>query len=285
MPSHITGPAITSGKRHMNKAILLIALLVLASCAAVKEQQQTPASQCKWPEIPNDGGCCRDMNENGICDTVEFSQQIATEQQKEYDEAAIKAQITANRSGRYRPTIVNELYANASAIKSYRFYYKGDEIVVANGSVMRRLTLNYPLGDQTVQGRRMKVFVNTVWLDFINKTASAQCIPPAILVIQKQSTPCDDIIGINFSVDFDAFAFKMPILWLEEFLYRTPAEVLPGSHIAKRSATMLKFTSLQDSTKITTLWIDEQTGIPLRTETARGNTILEKDDYQDFYTI
>ncbi len=269
----------------MKKAFLLFALLLLASCATVQPKQPLPVSQCKWPEIPSDGGCCRDLNANGACDTIDLSVEIQAQEQKEYEQAALKSQVTANKSGRYKPTIVNALYASASNLTSYRFYYKGDEVVVANGSVMRKLMANYPIGDQTVNGRRMKVFVNTIWLDMLNKKAFAQCIPPEKLVKEEQGTPCDDIIGVDFDVSFDTFAFKMPIKWIEEFLYRTPAEILPGSHIAKRTAVIYSFTDLQNSNRKTTIWADEQTGMPLRVEVTEGKIVMEKADYLDFFQI
>jgi hypothetical protein len=269
----------------MKKALLLLALLILAGCATTQQNQPLPVSQCKWPEIPSDGGCCRDLNANGACDTIDLSVEIQTQEQKEYEEAALKAQATANKSGRYKPTIMNAVYANASSVKNYRFYYKGDEVVVANGSIARRLTYYYPLGDQTVNGRKMKVFVNTVLLDMANKTAIGQCIPPENLVKEKENTPCDDIIGVDFDVSFDTFGFKMPIKWLEEFLYRTPAEILPGSHIAKRTAILYSFTDLQNSNRKTKMWADEQTGMPLRVEVTEGKTVMEKADYLDFFQI
>jgi hypothetical protein len=268
----------------MKNAVLFILLLLLSGCAA-QEQQVKPAMQCKWPEIPNNGGCCRDLNDNKVCDTIDLASEIAAEKQQEYEAAALKAQITANRSGKYKPTIMNQIYENASAVNAYRFYYQGDEIVVANGTTARKLMYNYPLGDQDIRGRRMKVFVNTVHLDMLNKKAEAECIPPEKAVIENQGTPCDDIIGMRFEVPFDKFAFKMPIKWVEEFLYRTPFSILPGSHIGKRPASIYKFSDLQDSRRTTIVWIDDLAAMPLRVEIWQNNVLDSSEEYQDFFTL
>jgi len=262
----------------------LFLAIILAGCTTTLPEAK-PAAQCKWPEIPADSGCCRDLNENKVCDTVEFAAEIEAQKQQEYEEAAQKARETAESSGRYKPTIVNQLYANASNITGYRFYYKGDEVVVANNSIVRKLTYYYPLGDRDVKGSRMKVFVNTVRLDFANKTAIAQCIPPESKVKKKQGTPCDDIAGIDFNVGFDNFAFKMPIKWLEEFLYRTPISILPGSHIGDRTATLYKFTDLQNANRITHIWLDDRTAMPLRVEVREGSRVAAGEEYADFFTI
>ena len=193
------------------------------------------------------------MNENNICDTVDFASNISAIEQEEYEQAAIKAQATANRSGKYRQTIMNEIYANASAIKSYRFFYKGDDVVVANGSVVRKLISYYPVGDREINGKRMKVSVNAVWLDLSANKAVAQCVPPTDLVRQGMGTPCDDFAGINFEVPFDEFALKLPVEWLADFLYRTPYEALPGNHIGKLLATLYRFTDLKDANRKTNL--------------------------------
>jgi hypothetical protein len=263
---------------------LIILLVILASCTAPAPSVK-PSAQCKWPEIPNDGGCCRDLNENGICDTIDLAPEISAEEQKEYEAAAERAQIIANRSGRYRPTIVNELYANASNVSSYRFLYRGDEIVIANGSIVRKLLMEYPLGDKTINNRRMKVLVNTVWLDPLNKKAVAQCVPPQKLVAEKVGTLCDNFKGIDFDVSFEAFGFKMPIKWLEEFLYRTPAAMLPGSNIGKRTTTIYKFTALNDSRRLTILWIDDLTAMPIRVEVWQGSELVEEADYLDLFLL
>ncbi|MEM2916726.1 MAG: hypothetical protein QXT19_05230 [Candidatus Woesearchaeota archaeon] len=264
--------------------IVFLLLVLLAGCTA-QTSTLPPTSQCKWPEIPSDTGCCRDLNENSICDTVEFAEQLEAERQKEYELAAQKARETAEKSGRYKPTIVNELYANATKVKSYRFIYKGDEILVANNTIVRRLVSEYPVGSQTINGRRMNVVVNTVYLDFTNRNAIAECIPPPNLVAAKQDTVCDKFIGYRFEVPFDTFAFKMPIKWLEEFLYRTPITTLPGSHIGKRTATLYKFTDLQDANRKTHIWVDEMTGMPLRVEVWQDGVLEETKDYLDFYVI
>lgn len=265
--------------------IAIAMLLILVACTPKAAVLPVPQSQCKWPEIPKDGGCCRDLNENGICDTIDLAANISAIEQQEYEQAAINAQKTANRSGRYRPTIMNELYANASAIKSYRFTYKGDEVVVKNNSVMLRLVMDYPLGDKEINGKRMKPIVNTVWLDILGKKAVAQCVPPEELVRQGGGTPCDEIIGMDFEVPYDKFALKMPIKWIEEFLYRTPAEMLPGSHIGRRQTTMYSFTDLNDANRRTSLWVDSQTSMPLRVEIDKNGEILESEDYIDLFVI
>ncbi len=263
--------------------IVLLLLLILSSCTAPTRQIQ-PAAQCKWPEIPNDGGCCRDLNENSICDTVDFASEIEAEKQKEYETAAQQARELAEKSGRYKPTIVNLLYENATS-KNYRFYYKGDEVVAANGTIVRKLTSLYPLGDRTINGRRMKVFVNTVWLDILQRTAVAQCVPPEKLVSGGRGTPCDDFANIAFSVPFDNFAFKMPAKWLEDLLYRSPVTVLGGSHIGDRTATLYKFTDLQDADRKTNIWIDDQVQMPLRIEVWQGDKLAEEEDYLDFFVL
>ncbi len=263
---------------------LLLIFLLLSACTTLPAQKQA-VPECKWPEIPYDGGCCRDLNENNICDTIDLAAQLEAEKQKEYELAAQKARETAERSGKYKPTIVNELYANATSVKNYRFIYKGDEIVAANNTIMRRLVSEYPVGDRDVGGRRMKVVVNTIYLDIIGKKAVAECIPPPALVEAKQDTVCDKFIGYKFDVPYDVFALKMPEKWLEEFLYRTPITTLPGSHIAKRTATLYKFSDLKDANRKTHIWADDQTGMPLRVEVWQGDVLEQREDYIDFYVI
>lgn len=265
--------------------IAIVMLVALVACTHPAAVQPVPQAQCKWPEIPNDGGCCRDLNENRVCDTIDFAAEITAQEQKEYEEAAINAQLTANRSGRYRQTMANELYANASSVKAYRFYYKGDEVVIANNSIARKLTAEYPLGEMTINGRQMKVIVNTVWLDFTNRTAYAKCVPPAEIAAQGQGTSCDEFRGMIFPVKFEDFAFKLPAKWLEEFLYRTPVEILPGSHVAKRITTMYRFTDLKDSKHQTVIWADSQTSMPLRVEVTQDSKVVDGADYLDFFTI
>ncbi|MEM4239902.1 MAG: hypothetical protein QXM31_00110 [Candidatus Woesearchaeota archaeon] len=259
-------------------------VLVLAGCAAAPgEVQQT--SQCRWPEIPKDSGCCRDLNGNGICDTIDLAAEIEAEKQREYEEAAQKARETAEISGKYKPTIVNLLYANATGLKGYRFLYKGDEVVVANGSIIRKLVNEYQLGDREINGRRVNVVVNTVYLDFVGRAASAECVPPEALAKQQVGTVCDKFLGARFPVKFDVFAFKMPAKWLEDLLYRNPVTILPGSHIGKRPATLYKFTDLQDANRKTHIWIDDLAGMPLRVEVWQGGLLVEEEDYLDFYPI
>lgn len=264
------------------RVIVLLLILVIASCATPAGTQPVP--QCKWPEIPANGNCCRDLNENGICDTIDFAQEIEAQKQQEYDIAAQKAKETAEKSGKYKPTIVNLLYENATS-KNYRMYYKGDEVIVANNTIVRKLTSLYPLGDKTINGRRMKVFVNAIWLDSLQRTAAAQCVPSEKLISEGRSTPCDDFANIDFSVPYDAFAFKMPTKWLEDLLYRNPITVLGGSHIGDRTATLYKFTDLQDSSRQTHIWIDDQVQMPLRVEVWQGDKLVEEEDYLDFFVI
>jgi hypothetical protein len=266
------------------KAVAFLLLVILAGCTAVTQETQQSV-KCKWPEIPSDGKCCRDLNENSICDTIDYASEIEAQKQQEYEQAAQKAKETAEQSGKYKPTVVNLLYENASSIKSYRFYYKGDEVVVANGTIVRKLTSLYPLGDKTINGRNMKVFVNTVWLDPLKRTAISECIPPEKLIREGTGTPCDDFAGEKFEIPFDAFAFKMPIKWLEDLLYRTPMTVLGGSHVGDRTTTLYKFTDLQDSSRKTHLWIDDQAQMPLRVEVWQVDTLAEQEDYLDFYII
>ncbi len=267
----------------MRWTALFLALILVGCTTPLHETQQVV--QCKWPEIPSGTGCCRDLNENNVCDTIDLAEQLEAEKQKEYELAAQKARETAERSGKYKPTIVNELYANATSVKNYRFIYKGDEVVVANNTIIRKLVSEYPVGDQVISGRRMKVVVNTVYLDFVNKKSVAECIPPPIPVAAKQDTVCDKYVGYKFDVPFDVFAFKMPEKWLEKFLYRTPITTLPGSHIGKRTATLYKFTDLQDANRKTQIWADDVTGMPLRVEVWQGNVLEEAEDYLDFYVI
>ncbi len=264
------------------RLIVLLLILLLASCTTPPQPQITP--QCNWPEIPNNGGCCRDLNDNNVCDTIDFASEIEAQKQQEYEIAAQKARETAESSGKYKPTIVNLLYENATS-KNYRFYYKGDEVIVTNNTIVRKLTSLYPLGDKTINDRRMKVFVNTIWLDTLQKTAVAQCVPSEKLISEGRSTPCDDFANINFGVQYDVFAFKMPTKWLEDLLYRNPISVLGGSHIGDRTATLYKFTDLQDSSRKTHIWIDDQVQMPLRVEVWQNDKLVEEEDYLDFFVI
>lgn len=259
-------------------------LFFLASCKA-PAQPQVAAPQCGLFEIPSDGGCCRDLNENDVCDTVDFAEDISAEQQREYDEAAARARAKAEASGTLKRTIMNDVYDNASAVTSYRFVHNGDEVVVANGSIVRKLLLDHPIGDQMVDGRRTKAVVNTITLDFANKKATGQCVPPAALVRQGRSTQCDAYKDLVFEVPFEEFAFKMPIAWLEDFLHRTPYEILPGQHVTKLTATLYRFTDLKDAQRKTSLWIADTTSIPVRVEVWQGNALVQQEDYFDLYRL
>jgi len=266
------------------KRVLIAFLLLLTACAAIPETTG-PAVECKWPEIPSDGECCRDLNENGVCDIVDYAPEIEAQKQQEYEEAAEKARETAEKSGKYKPTIVNELHANASKVANYRFLYDGDEIIVANGSLTRRLFQDHPLGDREIDGRRMKVVVNTVLLDIMSKNATAECIPPQHLLKLERGTQCDEVIGRQFEVSYDEFKLRLPIEWLEDLLYRTPFDALPGTDIGRRKTMLYRFTALNDARRITNIWVDAQTSVPLRVEIWQGDNFIKEEVYSDFYPI
>jgi len=273
------------GNRHrMNARWLAVAVILLANCASPQPVAE-PQDKCPVFQIPTETGCCRDLNENTVCDTVDFAENISAEKQREEEEAAAQARETAEQSGKLKPTIVNALYENASAVAGYRFYYQGDEVVVANGTIVRRLLANIPLGDKEIAGRRVKAAVNTVYLDFQNRTAVGECVPPKHAAALGRGTECDEFIGVLFPVDFDAYSFKLPIKWLEEFLNRKPYEDLPGGDIGKRKTVRYSFGDLQDSAKKTHLWVDTQTQMPVRAEVWKGDELATQDVYSDFYPI
>jgi hypothetical protein len=265
--------------------MLGLCLVILAGCAAPQQAQpEATPTQCAWPEIPSDGGCCRDLNENGFCDTIDLAQEIEQQKQQEYEEAAQKARETAEAAGKYRRTIVNDLYDQALAVKGYRFLYEGDEVVVANGSVVRKLVNEYDLGIQEIQGRRQKVVVNEVILDKATRTAQGRCVPRARVKLDI-ATPCDAIIGMTFQLSYDSFAVKLPIEWLADFLYRTPFESLPSTDIGRRKTTLYRFTDLADAQRKTNLWIDQETKMPLRAEVWQGDELVQKEWHSDLWEI
>jgi len=263
----------------------LFVLFILASCTAQPQQpaQQTPS--CKVFEISTPTGCCRDLNDNKVCDTVDFAANITAAQEREAALQAEKARERAQQSGQYLPTIVNELYANASRTLRYRFMLKGDEIVVINNTITRKLHSDYPLGDQMVNGRRMKVVVNAVSVDPLGRNATAVCIPPPAMVAQGRNTQCDDIKDAVFTVPYDVFAFTMPTDWLKDLLYRTPFEILPGNHVGTITGTLYRFTDLKDAHRVTNLWVDDTLAMPIRVEVRKDGTIESWQEYDDLYRI
>jgi hypothetical protein len=267
------------------RILIVLALLFLAACTIAPSAPETKPRECPVFEIPAESGCCRDLNDNTVCDTIDFGENISAEKQREYEEAAAKARETAEQSGKLRPTIVNALYENASKVSGYRFYHEGDEVAVANGTVVRRLLTNIPIGDRDIAGRRVKAAVNTVYLDFQNRTAVGECVPPKHAAALGRGTECDGFIGALFPVDFDTYSFKLPIRWLEEFLNRKPYEDLPGGDIGKRKTTRYSFGDLQDGAKKTHLWVDTQTQMPVRAEVWKGAELVQQDVYSDFYPI
>jgi hypothetical protein len=264
---------------------LIIALLLLAACTAA----QPPAAeqqQCKVFEAPDGkGGCCRDLNENGICDTIDYAGEIAEQKQQEYEESAEKARETAAESGRLRRTIVNDLYDAAAEVKEYRFLYKGDEVVIANGTIVRNLLADYPLGDQDIEGRRVKVVINQVAFDFAAKQAMGECMPPAHLVRLNRGTQCDAVIGKTFPVSYDEFSFRLPIEWLKDLLHRTPYETIGNQDIGKLKTTLYRFTDLKDAQRKTNIWVDEVTKMPVRVEVRQGDNLERQEYYTDLYSI
>lgn len=269
----------------MHAKWIVLLLVILVSCTPVQQPQTQPTPQCKWPEIVSDGGCCRDLNENGVCDTIDFAPQIEQEKQQEYEQAAEKARERAEQSGKLKRTIMNDLYDAASKIQNYRFIYQGDGVVIANGSIVRKLISDYPLGDQNIDGKRIKVVINKVTLDLAYRTAIAECIPPENLVRQNRGTQCDQYLGKTFPVGFDTFAFRPPIKWIEDFLHRTPYETLTGQHVGKLTATLYRFTDLHDAQHKTNLWIDDVTKMPLRVEVWQGDNLVQHEEYLELYVI
>ncbi len=269
----------------MSEKIIALMLLFLTACAAAPQPTAEEKSECPLFEIPSESGCCRDLNENGICDVVDFAENISAEKQREYEQAAQKALETAQKSGRMKPTIMNELYENASKITNYRFLYKGDEVVVSNDSIVRKLVTHDDRGMQEINGRRTKVLVNEITLDPLHGEATARCIPDPLAIKEHLATPCDEILGMTFDFPYDRFSVKLPIEWLGEFLHRTPFEILPGTEIGKRKTTLYRFTALNDAQRKTSLWIDYQTSMPLRVEIRQGEELAWQEWYSDFYTI
>lgn len=267
------------------RMFLITALLLLAACTAAQPPAAEQA-QCKVFETPDgSGGCCRDLNENGICDTIDYASEIEQQKQQEYEEAAEKARETAAVSGKLRRTIVNDLYDAAAGVKNYRFLYKGDEVLAANGSIVRNLLADYPLGDQDIEGRRVKVVINQVTFDFAAKQAVGECIPPAHLVRLNRGTQCDEFIGKTFPVNYDEFSFRLPIEWLKDFLHRAPYETMGNQDVGKLKTTLYRFTDLKDANRHTYVWVDEVTKMPVRVEVWQDDNLERQEYYTDLYPI
>lgn len=273
----------------MRYALLLLVFLIafLIACTPQTAQQQSePIMQCKWPEIiAPDGTCCRDLNENKVCDRAEFAKEIESQERQEYEERAEQARRTAEQAGKFKRTIINDLYDEALKVKNYRFLYKGDEIIVKDGRVTRKLLSEHPIGDRDVFGKRFKVVINTVSIDFDNKKATGTCVPNPELVRQDLSTPCDNFANVAFEVPFEDFAFKMPVSWLEDFLHRNPYQIFPGTHVGKLNTVMYRFTDLKDANKKTDLYVDENTKMPVRIVVRQGDQLVFQEEYIDLYTI
>ncbi len=263
---------------------LLITLLILASCA-VPQQPHANQTRCAWPEIASDSGCCRDLNENGICDTKDFASEIEAEKQQEYEAAAQKARETAAQSGKLRRTIVNDLYDAAKAVTSYRFRYQGDDVIVTPEGVVRKLPHDRSIGIHEVDGKKYDVVINTIMLDLFNKQATAQCVPREEFTRTQTPSPCDNYLGIDFDVIFWEYHLRLPTEWLENFLNRKPYEALPGGDIGKLKTTIYRFADLQDATRKTYLWVDDQTKMPVRIEVWEGDKLRQHEEYVDLYAI
>ncbi len=269
---------------RMNYAIWLL-VLILAGCVA-QPQQTAPSTKCAWPEIPDGkGGCCRDLNENKVCDTIDFAGELAREKELEYNASAEKARRIAAESGKLKRTIVNALHENASKVSQYSFLYEGDEVVVANNSIVRKLVQNHEIGIKEIDGKKYKVVVNTVMIDLLGKKATAQCVPAAEFVRTHTPSPCDNYLGMTFDVLFEDFTLRLPIAWLEDFLHRTPYEALPGSQIGKLKTTLYRFTDLTDAQRKTNLWVDEQTKLPVRVEVWQNEKLVTHEDYSELHVI
>lgn len=268
----------------MRYAFIVLALVLLAGCTTAPAPQQQ-ARDCPVFEIPSETGCCRDLNENNVCDTADYAGTIAAEKQQEYEEAAAKARETAEQAGKLKPTIVNELYENASKTKNYRFLWDGDEVVVANGSVVRKLVNEHDLGLQEVNGRNQKVILTHILLDSAAKTAMGICVPKPIAQKLERSSPCDPIASMQFEVPYAQYAVTLPLEWLGFFLHRTPFEVLPGTEVGKRKTMLYRFTALNDANRKTSIWVDVQTTLPVKAEIWQGEEMIRQDLYADFYPL
>jgi hypothetical protein len=262
-----------------------IALVVFLTACSPKQITEPEEKQCPVFEIPSEKGCSRDLNDNKICDVQEFAEEIEQQKQQEYEEAAQKALETAERSGQLKRTIMNDVYDKALQTKNYRFVYEGDEVVVANGTVVRKLISDYPLGGKEINGKRLQAVINTVFYDFTNKKTTAQCIPPERLVKLNRGTQCDEFIGIIFDAPFEEFALRLPIEWLEDFLYRTPYETSDGTHTGHQQTTLYRFTDLQDAQRKTNIWADTTTSLPIRVEVWQDSRQIIQKDYLDLYGI
>ncbi len=269
----------------MRTWLILAALIMLASCTTPQQPQPNQTTPCAWPEIVSDSGCCRDLNENGLCDTIDFKADIEQQKQQEYEESVAQSRETAEQSGKLKRTIVNDVYDAANAVTNYRFLYAGDEVTVTPERVTRKLVNDYDFGIREIAGRRQQILMNTIHLDVVNKNARGQCVPPEQLVKEGYNTPCDAIIGMTFDVPYDAFAMRLPPEWLKDFLFRTPYEIEPGSHIGKRTTTLYRFTDLKDAQHKTNLWVDDASQMPLRVEVWQDDTLVSQEHYIDLYLV
>ena len=267
----------------MKYLLLILALLFfLASCAAPEPEAVPTQPECKWPEIPYEGGCCKDLNENNICDRVEFAEEIEQQKQQEYEEAAQKARKIAEQTGKFKQTVLDDILDAVKQVTSYKFIYQGDNIEVQPDKVVRKLVQDKNLGVQTIDGRRQEIIVNTIHLFPAEKRAEGSCVPAEEFVRTLTPSPCDEILDNIFVISYEEFMLNLPIDWLILVEHREPYEILSNQHVGKRRTTLYRVRIGEEKIN---LWIDDNTMIPIAAERWKGDTRLVRDEYIDLQKI
>lgn len=265
----------------MNQFTLAL-LIALVSCSPAIQPSPQQHASCSWPEIPDNGGCCRDLNENTICDTVEFAEEIERQKQEEYEEAARRARETAQQAGQFARTVMDDIIDAAKQATDYAFVHKGDIVEVRDDMAIVKLVQDANLGVQEIDGRRKELIINTIILNPLERTAIGECIPAEQFIRTNTPSPCDAILNKTFTLDYDAYKRTLPMDWLWLAEHRKQYETLEGQHVGKRQATLYR---IRKENERLNLWIDPVTKLPIKAERWQDNTLLESAEYVDLHKI
>lgn len=250
---------------------LILVLILVAGCAA--EPDVIEPSKCQYPEIEYEGMCCKDINENKICDNIEFEKEIEELEKKEYEEAAQRARETVNKSGEFKRTVMDDVLDKAKKVENYTFIYKGDVIEVYANKTIRRL-----IADKVIDREGKKYIINTVRL-LPQKRSIGYCEPPED---ETLSSPCDDIFDMEFNVAYEEYDVRLPIYWLYRVEHRKPNQILENQQMGKRTTTLYRIKISDDDLN---LWVDSALSMPVKVEHWKGNRLLEKEEYFELKKI
>lgn len=260
--------------------LVILFLVLIAACTP--GPKPIAKQQCEWPEILDNSECCKDLNENNVCDAEEFAEEIEKQKQEEYEEAARRARETAQKAGQFKKTVLDEVIEEAEKTTSYSFFYKGNKYVVFPRKIVVELVNEKNLGPKIIDGRRKTAIINTIHVFSGERRAEGLCVPPPEMVKAGMGTPCDEIIGEVFELRYDDYKIPLPMEWLWKVRHRNPYETLQAQHKNNKKTTLYKVRLGADSIN---LWVDDVTKLPISVEYFREGEQPEKHNYFDLQKI